>query len=80
MKTNPNDPINPVIVDGHGDTGLTKREYFAALAMQTLVAQKWQPITYGQGGRTLVSADRHMARTAIQFADALINELNEVKK
>lgn len=33
MKTNPNDMAFPLI-DGSGAPGLTKREYFAAMALQ----------------------------------------------
>ena len=51
-----------------GNPGLTKREYFAALAMQGLMAadadkvNRWSP--------------RMMAQVAVDNADALIDELN----
>jgi hypothetical protein len=57
MKTNPNDPAfhNP---------GLTKREYFAAMALQGLLADN----TYN----TDVAAN-----VAVDFADLLIEALNK---
>lgn len=75
MKTNPDASIN----EFHGDTyqsadgyitsnyfnaGLTKREYFAAMAMQGLTAK------YG-----LVKNPHE----AVELADALIKELNKEK-
>ena len=46
--------------------GLTKRELFAALALQGLL-NEW-PLT---------SDHRALARDAVMFADALIDELNK---
>lgn len=68
MKTNANDPINPVLVDGTGDSGLTKREYFAAKAMQGLLSDKG---SYFPDEREL------WVCAAVKFADALIAELNK---
>lgn len=69
--TNPNDPITYHLTynqctgkpDGQIE-GLTKREYFAALALQGMLAYD----------RTR-SADA-IARWSVEAADALINELN----
>ena len=76
MKTNPNDSINSF----HGDiytsadgyttsnyfnAGLTKREYFAAMAMQGLCALQ------------NMKDDEHIAEIAVTLADELIDELNE---
>ncbi len=71
MKTEANEPINPCQVmgsDGNvkGVDGLTKREYFAAMAMQG----------------TLVGIDEKqnfkiIAEWSVQQADALIEALNK---
>ena len=45
-------------------TGLTKREYFAAMAMQGLCADNTYP-------------KREIIMHSVIFADALINELNK---
>lgn len=50
--------------------GLTKREMFAAMAMQGLVSNCY----YGTG----ISIDLH-AQEAVNLADALIEELNKEK-
>lgn len=88
MKTNGNDWANPVSSDllekesqGHfrnaGDTnpfGLTKREYFASLAMQGLISQTTPlPTT------SLLEAPKNVANWAVIFADELIKSLNEQK-
>jgi len=77
MKTNGNDPANPTIgweLTAHGDPvvitdqyGLTKREYFAAMAIQGLLTSTkyiLYPIT-------------QVAKDAVNYADALIKELNK---
>lgn len=47
MKTNPNELIQPVIYsEQNGYSGLTKREYFAALALQGMLAN---PLLLEQG-------------------------------
>jgi len=48
----------------HAETGLTKRELFAAMAMQGML---------GQSGGTVATS--YMATLAINHADALIAEL-----
>jgi hypothetical protein len=78
MKTYPNDPINPTPIAG-GDNyvvsaniitttvpGLTKREYFAAIAMQGLISNSLS----GRG-------PNGCAEDSVKFADALIKELNK---
>ncbi len=72
MKTKPNDSIAPT-KGTHGPAGsfpstygLTKREYFAAMAMQGLASR--------QLGYEDASED------AVEFADALIAALNEPKE
>ena len=89
MKTNPNDSINarPYSHDERpsggyeGDRpetfrafdGLTKREYFAAMAMKGLLAGHYEYFT----GNTDVSIPSEVAKYAIFNADALIEELNK---
>ncbi len=74
MKTKPNEPLNCNNGNGfwndeynltHSGVGLTKREYFAALALQGLTANL---------GRTT-----GLALAAVQYADSLIAELNRGK-
>lgn len=78
MNTNPNDSANPEIhtddqhsqLDGsvYSNTysfgGLTKREYFAAIALQGLLAANYSDMQ----GNTI---------TAVQHADDLIKQLNK---
>lgn len=59
-------PDNPP--NGQRRPGLTKREYFAAMAMQGLCAG----IQYGPG--VLISSDE-TAGDAVEFADKLLQEL-----
>lgn len=75
VKTNPNEPIRVnggAWSDERGHTtggrGLTKREYFAAMAMQGLVS-KDSGDTYGY--------EHAYTELAVGYADALIEELNK---
>ena len=66
VKTNPDEPIHPVvrpISSLYHTTGLTKREYFAAIALQGLLAN------HGDYMYSVISA--------VEFADDLIEELNK---
>lgn len=56
-----------------GGNGLTKREYFAAMAMQGLLAGHYE---YFKGNDD-VSVPNSIAEYAVRNADALINELNK---
>ena len=71
MRTNHNDSIN---YDGHRNFGLSKREYFAGLAMSGFLSN-----SYSNGDtRPLSEASRHeIAKSATEQADALIAYLNE---
>ena len=51
--------------DGETDSGLTKREYFAGIALQGLLADS-----------EVVGEALGVATTAVKFADALIEALN----
>jgi hypothetical protein len=72
-ETNPNEPAfsKPAFYHPDGgldspNTGLTKREYFAAMALQGLLAL---------GGVVYQSP----VKSAVEYADALIEELNKTK-
>jgi hypothetical protein len=68
MKTKPNDSAYPLQPEGYKpEWGLTKREYFAAVAMQALVSRS--NLSIG-----------HIAKQSIVLADALIQELNNTPK
>lgn len=78
MKTNGNDSVNP-IKHFHSEgkdvskvhNGLTKREYFAAMAMQGLIAHNCAHFK---------DEDLHetgIAKRSVKLADALIKTLNE---
>jgi hypothetical protein len=60
----------PIPIKAKIQYGLTKREYFAAIAMQGLVTEEvtmsWCPASHAQ--------------RAVMCADALITELNKEKK
>jgi|HubBroStandDraft_3_1064219.scaffolds.fasta_scaffold55158_2 hypothetical protein len=88
LGTNPNDPIYPQ--DQYdGDTarggpaftlhrGLTKREHFAGLAMQALLASRvdfFEGPTENPRNKGEICSD-----WAVSFADALILGLNKEKK
>lgn len=71
MKTNPNELIQPVIYsEQNGYSGLTKREYFAALALQGMLAER----TTATWKRDEVDA---RADDAVVWADALVKSLNK---
>ena len=68
--TRANDLAYPVRkVDTINYTGLTKREYFAAMAMQGALANKYAH------ERTI----EMITESAVKLADALIEELNKKK-
>lgn len=69
MKTEANDPAFAGNEYDHGqfNPGLSKREYFSALAMQGFISA-W-------GGHDLTDRE-DIAHDAVLFADALIKELN----
>ena len=96
--TNGTDPANPCKIDvpcitnGKPDLikdvpfmGLTKREYFAAMVMQALLANLYETVF---GNRLLAKLEQRpeenigqvVARNAMSFTDALIAELNKEAK
>jgi hypothetical protein len=59
--------VNPQLSSKHYyEEGITKREYFAALAMQGIIAK---PNTLGENSK--------IAAVAVDMADALIDALNK---
>lgn len=79
MKTNPNEPLNCNNGNGyyndefnhtHAGIGLTKREYFAAMAMQGLQASNFE-----NGGQVPYDIFT-IAKIAVEQADCLIKALN----
>jgi hypothetical protein len=81
MKTNPNDPAQPneqgIVYDLEGNisnqsyVGLTKREHFAAMAMQGFLSGSIGTITPGNKTVTDISI------YSVRIADALIEALNK---
>lgn len=69
---NGDQPINPVrsqaLEGGHTDSGLTKREYFAAMAMQGWIACQ----SVGFSGDS-----KEIAKRAIACADELLKQLEQ---
>lgn len=85
-KTIPNDAAfsRPYSRDEHsGDSpenhfafwGLTKREYFAAMAMQGILSASHSDAESSAGFYS--PQDKNIAIMSVQYADALINELNK---
>ena len=69
METKPNEPINLVEYNNYKSTGLTKREYFAAMVMQSIIQNK----------DGLDIKIERIVESAVDTADALIEELNKTK-
>jgi len=68
--TNGHDPVNAKVystdVKGevNNNNGISKREYFAAMAMQSILTYSKNPVST-------------IAKDAVKAADALISELNK---
>ena len=70
METKPNESINIVEYNNNYiSTGLTKREYFAAMVMQSIIQNK----------DGLDIKIERIVESAVDTADALIEELNKTK-
>ena len=73
---NENQPASPIELNGFGQyapeafLGLTKREHFAWLAMQAWIQHHGSSGSYGFSEKTC-------AETALQCADALLEELSK---
>lgn len=78
MKTNPNDLLNQLPIFNESESrdaitvsnvGLTKREYFAAMALIGVLSGRHSQLNTHQG--------EWAANAAVEIADNLINELNK---
>jgi len=70
METKPNEPINIVEYNNNYiSTGLTKREYFAVMVIQSIIQNK-------DGFDIKIE---RIVESAVDTADALIEELNKTK-
>lgn len=56
--------------------GLSKREYFAGLAMQGLMTKDYVKFTFGSYGARWINTEM-VAKLAVVAADALLNELSK---
>lgn len=74
MKTYGSDYAHPTgkdeILYENATGGLTKREHFAAIAMQGLL---------GDADNTTDFSKKYLAQESVKYADALIEELNKGK-
>lgn len=66
-------PSDGAFANGHPEGGLTKREYFAAKALQGILASS-KPISLR--GEPLKTEENH-AEAAVIYADALLSALAE---
>jgi hypothetical protein len=64
VKTKPNEPIQPIEYSDNYSNGLTKREYFAAMALQALLEDN-------------TIERKYCVQSAVDYADDLIEELNK---
>ena len=68
-------PIAPQNNDWEQELGMTKREYFAAMALQGLMVQA---IPGGHNSNSY-NLNKDRAKFAVDMADALINELSKTE-
>ena len=69
-ETKPNESINTIEYNNNYiSTGLTKREYFASMVMQSIIQNK----------DGLDIKIERIVESAVDIADALIEELNKTK-
>lgn len=79
---NADKPAHPVEPDKLGTTnGLTKREYFAAMAMQGLLSNSEYLKQLSHNTKTIPSFDSNTicAMEAIDMADELLKQLEQTK-
>ena len=68
---NADKPINPVLTQNPSLIGLTKREYFAGLALQGLISSFTEKASYGGWGTEMEAT----IKCAIDYADELLKQL-----
>ncbi len=66
--------------DEYSDYGLTKREYFAAMAMQGFLANPLALETAANDDVIKAAFAGHIAAMSVECADALLVELERTKK
>lgn len=72
---NASEPVNPVMgMDAIHHLGLTKREWFAGMAMQGLAAANKQ-VEYGDRGFKRDLGSNELIKDAIQLADCMLDQL-----
>lgn len=80
-KTDGNDSAYAVFSDSYASYGLTKREYFAAMVLQGLMANperyKYIADAVENDGMPQALATQKNANKAVYLADALIEALNK---
>jgi len=85
MSENSNKPINPVVTPQYGSIcseGLTKREYFAGLVIQGLLANKpphKDGSYYGAGEAATKVNIKNFVEHGISIADELLKQLDTRK-
>jgi len=87
--TNGNEPISPTPIAGGDNSvvasthvsstfeGLTKREYFAALAMQAVISGVYSS---KDAYNSFIRSGASISGTAVKEADKLIRELNRTEE
>ncbi len=77
--TNQDDPVYPIPFDGTiPKTGLTKREHFAAMAMQGMMSLDPREMI-SMADPKIGTIGEWVAKNSVTMADALINELNRTE-
>lgn len=70
------EPINPIGGEGAISIGLTKLEYFSAMAMQGMLSNSYQ----SNGCQPLSVATRHqIAELAVDQAKAILKRIEQIK-
>lgn len=80
-KVNPNSNAFAMTTDDEDFNGLTKRELFAAMAMQGLLANGTISVaTKRAADKHGVDEDALCGKMAVEFSDALLTALSEDKR
>jgi hypothetical protein len=68
------------VTDNYLQNGLTKREYFAGLAMQGIMASLTEMQANGHSTLHFAGLDETLALEAVSIADAVLKELDKPKQ
>lgn len=76
-----NEPAFPVSERRAAFEGLSKRELFAAMAMQGILSEAWnyEELNLGEGEKAGLDMPSAVAEASTAFADALLAELEKTK-